>query len=105
MTAVLSNPSGSITLPVTGLGTGTWMSFDDMASGKAVNSSSNSFNIPLQTLIDNGYPYLKGNIVDINNHKLTVIDTAGKMGGTFVVNESHPNTTLGLVICILGRKA
>jgi len=104
--ATLTTPDGLTSITVNGLGTGTWMTFDDMRSGKPVSSTSNSFNIPLAQLIAGNYPYLntRGGI-NLNNHKVTITDSDGNLGGTFVINEQHPNSTFGLIVCILGRAA
>lgn len=101
--AVLKTPDGTHTVNVKGLGTGTWMAMDDLASGKVINTSSNSFNIPTQQLIDANYPYLKDGRPYLKDHKIIVSDGAG-MAGTFTITEQHPNNTLGLIICILGRQ-
>lgn len=103
VSAVLSTPDNSVQLPVVGLGSGTWMVFENLQSGKIQNGTSNSFTIPADQLIIAGYPYLKGNRCDLKGHYVTVTDTQG-MAGTFVINEQHPNTTLGLIPCILGHK-
>lgn len=104
VTATLSTPDNTTTLAVTGLGTGTWMVFDDLRQGKPVNSTSNSFDIPVTQLIAANYPYLVNDRVNLLNHKVTVTDESG-MAGTFVISEQHPNATFGLIICILGRSA
>lgn len=106
VTATLSTPDGSISIPVMGLGTGTWMVFDDLRSGKAVNSTSNSFDIPVSQLIAGTYPYQQSNgMVNIVGHKVTVIDPTGNMAGSFIVTEQHPNATFGLIVCILGKSS
>lgn len=102
ITAMLSKPDGTNPIAVTGLGTGTWMVFEELRQGKPVNSTSDSFNIPVSQLIAAGYPYLINGRVNLLKHKITVTDTGG-MAGTFEITEQHPNATLGLVICILGK--
>lgn len=104
VTATLSTPDNATTLEVTGLGTGTWMVFEDMRQNKPVNSRSNSFDIPESQLIAAGYPYKKNGKVDLRKHNITVTDDAG-MQGVFTVSEDHYNATLGLVIVILGIAA
>lgn len=102
VTATLSTPDSATSLEVTGLGTGTWMVFEDLRQNKAVNSRSNSFDIPEAQLIAATYPYKNANgKIDLRKHKITVTDTEG-MQGVFVVNEDHYNATLGLVVMILG---
>lgn len=103
VSAVLSTPDGLTQLPVTGLGTGTWMVFDNLQSGKPVESSSNSFSISIGQLIAGSYPYLKNDRVYVKGHQVIVSDGAG-MAGTFVITEQHPNATLGLIVCIISRK-
>ena len=103
VTAVLSSPDNSVSLSVTGLGTGTWMAFENLNTGKTVNSTSNSFDIPVDTLIAANYPYLLGGRPNLLKHNITVTDGAG-MAGVFEIIEQHPNATLGAIVCILGRK-
>lgn len=102
VSAVLKTPNESTSLNVTGLATGTWMSFDDLNSGKIVNSTSNSFNIPVSQLDAAEYPYLVNGRPNLLKHKIIVSDGAG-MSGTFTITEQHPNATLGMMVCILGR--
>lgn len=102
VTATLSTPDNASTLQVTGLGTGTWMVFEDQRQNKPVNSRSNSFDIPEAQLIAANYPYKNGvGKVDLRKHKVIVTDDKG-MQGTFTITEDHYNATLGLVIVILG---
>lgn len=104
VTATLSTPDNLTTFAVTGLGTGTWMVFEDLRNNKPVNSSSNSYNIPESQLIAAAYPYKNGRgIISMVGHKVIVTDNAG-LAGTFEITEQHPNATLGLIILILGKK-
>lgn len=100
VSAVLSLPDGSQPLAVTGLATGTWMVFDQTQQGKPVNSRSNSFTIPVSQLDAANFPYKDGTRINLLKCKIFVQDGAG-MAGTFTVNEQHPNTTLGLIVCLL----
>jgi len=102
--AVLTNPSGSLSLPVTGLATGTWMTLDNLSDGKTVNTSSNHYDIPEAQLISGDYPYKKqgSELVKLIGHKITVTDEMGLVGN-FKIAECHPNRTLGLIICMLER--
>jgi hypothetical protein len=102
--AVLTNPTNTLSLPVTGLATGTWLTLDNLSDGKSVDTSSNHFDIPEQQLIDGLYPYKKtgSELADLKKHKITVTDSMGLVG-TFKINECHPNRTLGLIVCILER--
>lgn len=104
VSAIITTPDNVTSLAVTGLGTGTWMAFDDLRQGKVVNSTSDSFNIPVTQLIAGNYPYLVNGRINLLKHKIIVSDGAG-MAGTFIIAEQHPNTTLGLVVCTLGRSA
>lgn len=102
VTAMLSTPDNATSLAVTGLGTGTWMVFEDVRQNKPVNSRSNSFDIPEAQLIAAGYPYKNGRgKIDLRNHNVTVTDNGG-MQGVFPITEDHYNATLGLVVVILG---
>ncbi len=102
VSAILSTPDNATSLPVTGLGTGTWMVFDDLRQGKPVNSRSNSFDIPISQLITGNYPGVVNGRCNLIGHKITISDDAG-MAGSFVITEQHPNTTLGLAVCLLGK--
>jgi hypothetical protein len=102
VTATLSTPDNATTLQVTGLGTGTWMVFEDQRQNKPVNSRSNSFDIPEAQLIAAGYPYKNANgRIDLRRHNVIVTDNAG-LQGTFTITEDHYNATFGLVVVILG---
>lgn len=104
VTATLTTPDNTTTLAVTGLGTGTWMVFEDLRNNKPVNSSSNSFDIPESQLIAGDYPYKNARgLLSLVGHKVTVTDNAG-MAGVFEITEQHPNATLGLVVLILGKQ-
>lgn len=101
--ATLSTPDNATSIAVTGLGTGTWMLFEDLRQNKPNNSRSNSFDIPVAQLIAADYPYKNANgKVDLRKHKIMVTDADGGLQGTFVVNEDRYNATLGLVVMILG---
>lgn len=103
-TAILSTPDNATTLVVTGLGTGTWMVFEDLRNNKPVNSSSNSYNISEAQLITAGYPYKNARgLISMVGHKVTVSDSSG-LAGTFKITEQHPNATTGLIILILGKQ-
>lgn len=104
VSAIISTPDGLTTLAVTGLATGTWMSFDDLRQGKPVNSRSNSFDIPIDQLIIANYPGVVNGRANLIGHKIIVSDGAG-MAGIFRITEQHPNTTLGLVVCLLGASS
>lgn len=104
VTASLSTPDNMTSLAVTGLGTGTWMVFEDLRNNKPVNSSSNSYDIPEGQLIAGNYPYKNARgIISLNGHTVTVTDNAG-LAGTYEITEQHPNATTGLIILILGKK-
>lgn len=104
VTATLSKPDSTNPLVVTGLGTGTWMVFEDLRNGKPVNSISNSFNIPEVQLIAAAYPYKNtGGAISLVKHKITITDPNGVVGN-YEVTEQHPNATLGLIVLILGRQ-
>lgn len=104
ITATLSTPDNTTTIAVTGLGTGTWMVFEDLRNNKPVNSSSNSYDIPESQLIAGNYPYKNSRgLISLIGHKVSVTDNAG-LAGTYEVTEQHPNATTGLVILILGKK-
>jgi hypothetical protein len=102
VTAVISTPDNSVSLTVTGLGTGTWVTFDDLNSGKIVNSSSNSITIPETQLIAAAYPYTKNGRPNLIGHKVVLANSTGT-DGTYKISEQHPNATLGLMVCIISR--
>jgi len=98
----LSTPDAAKIVQVTGFHTGVWMDYDN--DGNKVNSDKFHIDIPEQALIDLDYPVRNAaGKVALKNHLVTVKDNTGT-DREFVINESHPNGTLGLLICTLGRK-
>ncbi len=102
ITATLTTPDNATSLAVTGLGTGTWMVFENIRQNKPVNSRSNSFDIPEAQLIAAGYPYKNAGVVDLRDHKVIVTDDGG-LQGIFTISEDHYNATFGLIVVILGN--
>lgn len=103
ISAILTTPDKSVSTLVSGPGTGTWYSIDDLSSGKSTNSTSNSFTIPEAQLIAAAYPYKNANgRISLMKHTVVLDDGAG-LSGSYEIIDQHPNSTLGLIVCILGR--
>ena len=97
----LTTKNGATTVTVKGLCTGSWISLD--TDGNPVNSTKNHVDIPEQALIDLSYPLRNAaNKVDLEGHKVSFKASNGDTLN-FVVSESYPNGTLGLIICMLGK--
>jgi len=92
-------PSGS---PATILGYGTvhHLSFDPQ-TGRAVNSKNAHCSFAESLLTDAGYTVRVLNEVSMKNHKVRFKDSAG-ITRNYKINETFPDETLGLIVCILG---
>lgn len=100
---ILTTPDGSLTITCSVLVTGRWQSFMD-DNGKIVNSASNHICIPEAVLTALAYPVrsLTTNKVKLENHKVQAKDNNGTIFN-FVINSCYPNSTTGLIVCILGQ--
>lgn len=100
---ILTTPDGSKTITCTVLVTGRWQSFMN-ENGKIVNSASNHICIPEAVLTAQEYPVRSGTTgkVKLENHKVTAKDNNGDTF-KFVVDECYPNSSTGLIVCILGE--
>ncbi|MBB6236495.1 hypothetical protein HDC90_001107 [Pedobacter sp. AK013] len=99
---ILSTPDGTITVEVKGLTTGITERYDN--EGNKVNSSKTHVSIPEETLLLLAYPVrsVKSGKVALLDHKVKVNDSNGNTQ-SFVITETNPNATTGLIICFLGR--
>lgn len=70
-------------------------------TNKQVNSKNAHISISEQLLIDGNYPYTQDGEVMLNGHKVVVKDSTGTEC-TYVIRESFPDRTIGLIVCILG---
>lgn len=97
----LTTPTDSLSVDVTGLGTGMFLNMDN--EGNTVNASKFHISIPEKVLTDLTYPVRngKGNVALID-HKVAVKDNTGTLRH-YVINQCFPNSTLGLIVCILGK--
>jgi len=99
---LISTKDGSIELAVKGLSSGHHQQFD--TEGNPVNAHSTHCTITEQSLIDGAYPYKKqsNGRIDLVHHKIMMKDNT-QTERMYVINEQRPNTTTGLIVCILGR--
>ena len=98
-TMLLEAPTGE-TLTVSGLHTRHSLGVDAQLQ-KWANTPNAHVSISEQQLIDGGYPY-KDEEVAMQNHKVTVTDSAGQ-SRTYRIDQWFPNKTIGLITCILGE--
>lgn len=97
---VLTNTSG-FSVSIKGLHTKHWVSFD--TDGLPMNSKNAHINVNEQELNALGYVTRNertGN-VNMQNHKVEVKDATGIVK-TYIINETFPSETFGLIVCILG---
>lgn len=96
----LTTPDGSVSVDVTGTGSGRWIMFDN--EGNGVNAGKNSIRFVESTLNGLGYPVRNSNgKVAIRKHKVNYLDSNGNLQ-TYLIEEVYPNGTTGLIICIMG---
>lgn len=96
----LSTPDQSLTVDLKGIHTKHHISFDDL--GQRVNAKNAHILIDEKDLLENDYPYRNktGNVALIG-HFVEVADSNGDVK-RFIVNETFPSETFGLIVCILG---
>lgn len=96
----LQTADGNTTLDTTGLASKHHINFD--TDGNSVNSKNAHICLSEQDLIDNAYPYRNADEeVDLLRHKVNVKDSSGIIKN-YVIIETFPSETVGLIICILG---
>lgn len=96
----LSTPDNSLTINLKGIHTKHHISFDDV--GQRINAKNAHILISEKDLILFNYPYRNstGNVALIG-HKVEVSDFNGDIK-KFIINETYPSETFGLIVCILG---
>lgn len=96
----LSTPDNSLTINLKGIHTKHHISFDD--SGQRINAKNAHILIDEKDLTLFDYPYRNqtGNVALIA-HKVEVADSNGDVK-KFIINETYPSETFGLIVCILG---
>lgn len=96
----LSTPDNKQTICLKGIHTKHHISFDDL--GQRVNAKNAHVLITEKDLLKYRYPYRNntGNVALIG-HNVEVADSNGDKK-KFVINETYPSETLGLIVCILG---
>jgi hypothetical protein len=100
----LSTPKDDKTLSLKGFHTKHFKSYD--TNGSPINSKSAHILISEKDLKEANYPYRNsrsGNI-GLLKHKITVPDAMGD-DKKFVITETYPSETFGLIACILGDYA
>lgn len=94
----ISNGTDSIT--VVGLHAKRHLMDDTDGNNISTRKSYVSFSESLMT----GYPVRINNVVSMIGHTVTVPDSTGTRY-TYVINQSYPDETVGLIVCILGNMA
>lgn len=96
----LSTPDNTLTINLKGIHTKHHISFDDV--GQRINAKNAHILISEKDLNELLYPYRNstGNIALIG-HKVEVADFNGDIK-KFIINETYPSETFGLIVCILG---
>lgn len=93
-------PTGE-TVEITGLHTRHHLGVDPQLQ-KWANVPNAHVSVSEQALIDADYPYNNANgNVDMKDHRVTVIDSAG-LAREYKVDQWFPNKTIGLITCLLG---
>lgn len=97
----LTTPDGSVSVNVTGTGSGRWVMFDN--EGNGVNAGKNSIRFAESTLNNAGYTVRsqKNGKVNLYHHKVSFLDANGKLQ-KYLIEEVFPNATTGLIICMMG---
>ena len=95
----ITTPSGSVSLDTTGWATKHHISYD--TDGTVVNAKNAHICLNEQILEDAGYTVRVDGEVSLLKHKIIVKDSSG-VDKTYVIKETFPDETLGLIVCILG---
>lgn len=95
---ILTHPNGTV---ITTVGLHKKIRLGVDTEGNIVNSLTATVTISDSDLIAKGYPYRNSNNeVDLNKHKVSILDVTGIMR-TYMVQSWHPDETLGLIVCYL----
>ena len=97
----LQTPNGGLLLELKGLHSKHWLKFD--TDGNAINSKNAHVTIHESFLRENSYPVRNQNTgeIDLINHIVSVKDESS-IEKHYVIIETMPSETLGIIICILG---
>lgn len=95
----ITTPTNDMTVSLTGFATKHWINFD--SDGNPINSKNAHISFDEKILIDANYPLrnAKGE-VSLLKHIVAYPDSTGVVK-KYVVRESFPDETLGLIVCIL----
>ena len=92
------SPTGQ-TKSLLGYGTAHHLSYDPQ-TGRAINSKQAHCSFAESLLTD--YPVRLNGEVRMKNHKVSFADSSGAVRN-YKINETFPDETLGLIVCILGE--
>ena len=96
----MTTPDGSMTINITGWAVKHHISFD--SDGNQVNSKNARATIDEDVLVANGYPVRNANKeIALVRHLVSFKDSSGEVKN-YVVRESFPDETLGMICLILG---
>lgn len=96
----IQTPDGLKSLSTTGFVSKHWINFD--TDGNAANSKNAHICLDEDKLVLGNYPVRNLNQeVFLLKHRVTVKDSSG-LDKKYVIIETFPNETLGLIVCILG---
>ena len=96
----LTTPDSSISIETTGFASKHWINFD--TDGNASNSKNAHICLDETELIKANYPVRNADKeVYLLRHRVAVEDSSKEVKN-YVIIESFPDETLGLIVCILG---
>lgn len=100
---IITSPDGAHTLAFTSWVSGRWQNFQDN-NGLIVASASSHVNIHEDVLTAAAYPVrsLTTGKVKLEGHKIQAKDNNGVVRN-YVIDKCLPNSTTGLIVCILGQ--
>ena len=94
----LTSPAGVVLL-ITGLHKKIRLGVD--TEGNIINTKTATITISDLDLAAANYPYRdSGNEVNLNNHKVSVVDVTG-LQCNYIMQSLHPDETLGCIVCYL----
>lgn len=69
--------------------------------GQTVNSKKSHISISESALTDLGYPTRNAEgLCDLKDHRISVVDSTG-LSKDFIISETFPDETVGLIVCFL----
>lgn len=97
---LLSTPDNSLVISTDGLASKHHINFD--TDGLPVNSKNAHICLDENDLVNKGYNVRDSQAeVDLINHRIDVKDSTG-LNRQYVIKETFPDETLGMITCILG---